>query len=98
MISAIELRRNAFGFIHPERMKITQPMVARNELPWVKASQLPTLKELKRFENTSGSSLIQPLQGCAFRGPVPRVGAWDVVPRANPGLNDCNPVGVATDN
>ena len=92
MISTIEIACNAFASIHPEKMKITQPKVARNELPWDNTIGFSNLKELKQ---THGLSLIQPLQGSAFSGPVPRVGARDVVPLTNPGLSDCNPVGVA---
>ena len=53
MISTIEHEHFAFELIHPEGMKITQPRVARNELPWVKAHRLPTLKELMGHSNIS---------------------------------------------
>src|SRR6266446_2273929 len=37
---------------HPERMEITQPRVARNELPWDNSSNVPTLKGLHQCLST----------------------------------------------
>ena len=93
MISTMELCYYVFGFLHPERMKITQPRVARSELPWVKISRFPTLKELKPADNPRASNLIQPLQGWAD-GNSTQGRHWC----ANPGLSDHNPVGVAERN
>jgi len=93
MILPIEFSRDAFGPIHPERMKITQPRVGATA-PTLGCLRVgPTLKGLDQGQWDDGVNLIQPFQGCAFPRLVPRVGARDVVPRTNPGLNDCNPVG-----
>jgi len=78
-----------------ERMNITRPSVARSDLPRIAARWFPTRKELKQIASPRRSILVQPLQGWALSR-VPGVSARDFVPRANPGLSDCNAVGVAT--
>jgi hypothetical protein len=89
MISTIELTHSAFGFIHPERMKITQPRVARNEPPRVKISRLPTLKGLNQ---STTAEMASTLSGLYVSTPTQGRRCC-----ANPGLSDCNPVGVAAD-
>ena len=93
MALTIKIERTALGFFHPERMKITQPRVARNELPWVKKSKRPTLKELNPLPRISLLSSLQPFQGWFARKSTQGRRCC-----ANPGLNDRNPVGVALAN
>ena len=71
-------------------MKIAQPRVARNELPWVGIGKTPTLKELNPAHGVVSCHLLQPFQGWIDLEPT-QGGRG----RANPGLYDRNPVGVA---
>ena len=73
-----------FGPLHPERMEISQPRVARNELPWVRFPGEPTLKGL----NPRGS--IQPFQGWSCREHTQGRRCC-----ANLGLSDCHPYRMA---
>ena len=50
---------------NPEGIGITQPRVARDELPWVGFIRFPTLKELNPIRHKSNSRLLQPFQGWA---------------------------------
>ena len=75
---------------NPERIGITQPRVARNELPWVGFNRLPTLKELKQPLSVTWQSALQPFQGCPEMQSTQGRPYW-----ATPGLSDHNPVGVA---
>jgi hypothetical protein len=75
---------------NPERIGITQPRVAPQELPWVGLIGFPTLKELNQIHPGTRLSLIQPLAG------------WHEVKStqgrrccANPGLYDSNPYRIA---
>ena len=75
---------------NPEGIGITQPRVARHELPWVGLSGLPTLKELNPIGRRPGLSLIQPFQGWFEMKCTQGRRCY-----GNPGLSDHNPVGVA---
>jgi len=88
MIYDISMRKMASA--NPERIGIIQPRVARNELPWVRFFKFPTLKELNPIRLISETILIQPLQGWADSDCPQGRRCY-----ANPGLYDCNPVGVA---
>jgi len=49
---------------HPERMEITQPRVARNELPWESAPKHPNPERaLKGLHQAGDQASLQPFQG-----------------------------------
>ncbi len=75
---------------NPERIGITQPRVAPQELPWVGFSRFPTLKELNQIRPIERLSLVQPFQGWSEMESTQGRRCY-----ANPGLSDHNPVGVA---
>ena len=75
---------------NPEGIGITQPRVARNELPWVSVGRFPTLKELNPIRRNSRLRSLQPFQGWPDLKYTQGRHRY-----ANPGLSDHNPVGVA---
>jgi hypothetical protein len=75
---------------NPDGIGITQPRVARNELPWVGPLRLPTLKGLNPIASLTGISPLQP-----FLGWFETVLTLGRRCYANLGLSDHNPVGVA---
>jgi len=90
-IGPVRAKRLIYPSANPVRIGITQPRVARNELPWVGPFTFPTLKGLKQTGQRSVTRVLQPLQGwpegMLTQGRSRRAGT-------NPGLSDHNPVGV----
>jgi hypothetical protein len=75
---------------HPERTAVTQPGVARNELPWVGVKKA---FNSERVESTGGEKSDSTLSEL-----MPLTVTQGRLYCANPGLNDHNPVGVAAKN